>query len=258
MPPKKPIKPLSRKEEKPLLKAGLKLFSSGFPNPDRIGCPEPMTIQTLALRSLQLTLPERERWFDHMTICSPCFNLYRGLVRKKQFRGRATKVVLCAAVLLGGGLATWWGISRFHSQQGARPESPQAVQPVSPPEKGVSAPAKPVEVLAYTPMVLDLRNQAITRGSGSRHGKTTIPSVPRQRLELSIYLPVGSEEGEYQIRLLGENSAVLIETKGTARLENHRTVLRSQIDLTQLPAGIHRLGIRQEEWNWAYYPILVQ
>ncbi len=258
MPTKKPIKPLSRKEEKPLLKAGLKLFSSGFPNPNRIGCPEPATIQTLALRSLQLTLPERERWFDHMTICSPCFNLYHGLVRKKQFRGRLTKLALGVAVLLGGGMATWWGISHFHSQQGARSESPQASHPIPPPEKGVSAPAKPVEMLAYTPMVLDLRSQAITRGSGRRHGKTTIPSVPRQRLELSIYLPVGSEEGKYQIRLLGETSAVLIETKGSARLENRRTILRLQMDFTQVPAGIHSLGIRQEEWNWAFYPILVQ
>ena len=154
---KTPVKPISRKEEKPLLKAGLRLFSSGFPNPGRVGCPGLPRIETLALHSLQLTLPERERLFDHMTICSPCFNQYHVLVRKKRLHRRLTKSTLYTLLILSVGVATWWGIIRFHSPKGSQVVKRQLEPQVLPPEE-VNRKPKPAEVLAYTFMVIDLRD----------------------------------------------------------------------------------------------------
>ncbi len=249
----KVMKSAAKQEEKELLDAGLELFSSGFPNRDRIGCPNPSVIESMALRSLQLSLAERERWLDHMTICSPCFNQYHALVRKKRSRWRLTKMALCAALLVSGGVATWWGINRLHHQRGPRTEIQQAVQPIPVPKTGVAKNPQPPAVVAYTPMVLDLRSQAVTRGARSSTGKATIPSIPGKRLDLSIYLPVGSEEGEYQIRLMNRDSAILLECKGTATLVDGRTVLRAKMDLTQVPSGKYRIAVRQGQWDWAFY-----
>ena len=254
---KTPVKPISRKEEKPLLKAGLRLFSSGFPNPDRVGCPDPYRIETLALHSLQLTLPEREKLFDHMTICSPCFNQYHALVRKKRLHRRLTKSTLYTLLLLSVGTATWWGITRYHFPKSAQVVKRQPEPPVLPPEE-VNKNPQPAEALAYTPMVIDLRDQAVTRGSENKHGRRDIPKVPRQRLDLSVVLPIGSEEGKYQLRLLRQSSAILLDTKGVATFHNHRVILQAKMDLTQVMTGNYRLAIRQGEWDWAYYSIRVQ
>jgi hypothetical protein len=258
MAPQTPVKSISRKEERTLLKAGLRLFSSGFPNPKRINCPAPATIETLALRSLQMSLPDREKLFDHMTICSPCFNQYHSLVRKKQLHRRLTKLTLYTVLLLSMGAATWWGITRFHSPQGSQVASRQPKHPVSPPVGEGTTTPKPAEGLAYIPMVLDLRNQAVTREPENKHGKASIPTVPRQHFDFSIYLPIGSEEGKYQIRLLNQSSKILSDTKGVARFQDHRVVLMARMDLTQVSIGKYRLAIRQGEWNWAYYSIQVQ
>ena len=258
MAPQTTVKPISRKEEKTLLKAGLRLFSSGFPNPKRINGPTPATIETLALRSLQMSLPEREKLFDHMTICSPCFNQYHSLVRKKQLHRRLTRLTLYTALLLSVGAAIWWGITRFHSPQGSQVASQQPKHPVSPPVGEGTTTPKPAEVLPYIPMVLDLRNQAVTRGPENKHGKASIPTVPRQHLDFSIYLPIGSEEGKYQIRLLSQSSKILSDTKGVARFQDHRVVLMAKMDLTQVSTGNYRLAIRQGEWDWAYYSLQVQ
>ena len=167
-------------------------------------------------------------------------------------------MALCAALLVSGGVATWWGVNRFHPHQGSPTEGQQAVQPISVPKTGVAKNPQPPAVVAYTPMVLDLRNQAVTRGANSRPGKVIIPCIPRQRLDLSIYLPVGSDEGEYQIRLMNPASRVLLETRGTAKLLDGRTILRSKMDLTSVPIGNYRIAIRQGRWSWAYYSVQVQ
>ena len=90
MPQTKPIEMMSRKEEKEWTTAGRHLFLTAFPNPDRIGCPGPETLRVLALDALKLALPEREKWLDHMTCCSPCFQEYYSLSEKARTTKRMT------------------------------------------------------------------------------------------------------------------------------------------------------------------------
>ena len=48
MSPQKPIKMLSRQEEKELLRSGEDVLLSEFPNPERLGCPGTEILRTLA------------------------------------------------------------------------------------------------------------------------------------------------------------------------------------------------------------------
>src|SRR2546429_9790793 len=74
MSPQKPIRMLSRQEEKEMLSLGEELLLTDFPNPERLGCPRTAPLRTLALRSRGLPVSERNRLLGHMICCSPCFS----------------------------------------------------------------------------------------------------------------------------------------------------------------------------------------
>jgi hypothetical protein len=65
-------------------------------------------------------------------------------------------------------------------------------------------------------------------------------------MNLMIYLPLGMEEGPYQVTLSSGNGPALLQLAGEARLENGLAVLRVQADLSSLPAGTNRLRFRRQ------------
>jgi hypothetical protein len=77
-------------------------------------------------------------------------------------------------------------------------------------------------------------------------------------LELAIYLPIGSREGDYDVQLFEEPGKPVASVLGTAKLENQNTVVRAEIDLRGIPSGRYLLGIRRQGLVWAYYPALVR
>ena len=143
MPSQKPIKLVSKQEEKELLSIGEELFRTEFPNPERSGCPGGETLRTLAFRSQKLPLSERNRYFDHMTCCSPCFSEFSALVDQARYRKRIVVVGICALLLMTIGLATWLGLSHWRSTPGesitrkppsaGRPEPERKPQQENPP-----------------------------------------------------------------------------------------------------------------------------
>ena len=78
---------------------------------------------------------------------------------------------------------------------------------------------------------------------------------PARALDLSVYLPIGSEVGPYEIHLAREAETPLINASGAATLENRIIVLRSPVDLTELPPGRYRLGVRKGEFRWMHYTV---
>jgi len=100
-------------------------------------------------------------------------------------------------------------------------------------------------------VLLDLRNRGTTRGASTKTGEDL--ALPRGRLKLSIYLPIGSEEGLYEVRISGRGQSQ--GAKGQTSFRNHITVLTIGIDATPFEAGSYVLAIRQVGWGWYRYPV---
>jgi len=73
-----------------------------------------------------------------------------------------------------------------------------------------------------------------------------------------LYLPIGSREGRYDFALLNDRSVELLHGSGTAQLENHMVVLRSEINATSVPPGTYFLGLRQKGMEWTRFPIEIK
>ena len=149
-----------------------------FPNPERKGCPGQESLRELANRPR----PTRDAVWEHVTHCSPCYQEFLGLrtqVKAEFQRQRRTvlrrrlAVAAVLVVLVGGGIATY-EISR----RGAF-RSPPAYAP-------------------YESASLDLKDRSVTRSVEKQAPKTQPLILPAKRLDLSIFLPIGSEPGRYE------------------------------------------------------------
>jgi hypothetical protein len=78
--------------------------------------------------------------------------------------------------------------------------------------------------------------------------------LPKGRLRLSIYLPIGSEEGDCEVRISGQQNWVLT-AKGKAAMQNHLNILTVEVDTSTFEAGKSNLAIRQAGWGWNRYPL---
>jgi hypothetical protein len=85
-----------------------------------------------------------------------------------------------------------------------------------------------------------------------------VASLPAKPLELSVYLPIGSEEGQYDVQILRPVEAPSVTVAGSAVFENRTLVLRLRADLTGLTPGRYRLGLRKGNFRWAYYEVSVR
>jgi hypothetical protein len=72
-----------------------------------------------------------------------------------------------------------------------------------------------------------------------------------------LELPIGSNEGPYDVALLNPSGAELSRTSATAKLEDHIVVLRADVDLTGVSPGSYVLGLRQSGLEWMRFPIRV-
>ena len=125
------------------------------------------------------------------------------------------------------------------------PEHPPAQTP-NPPELDKQ---KPPEVQVA---VLDLRKRGIPRGASNNPPRDL--NLPKGRLKLSIYLPFGSELGQYEVRISGRMKQVAT-ARGLAVMRNHITVLDVEVDTGAFEAGNYTLAIRQVGWGWYQYSV---
>lgn len=108
----------------------------------------------------------------------------------------------------------------------------------------------------YQLAVLDLRKWQLFRGENNPSYAPL--QLQRERLAITILLPTGREPASYEVTVSHAAGQVLIRTTGDGRFEDHTTVLHVKVDLTALPAGMYQLGIRQQGWDWTYYPLLLK
>lgn len=231
---------MTKNAEKRLLELGQEVFANSFPNPERKGCPGPGILKRIVIGEGLLNEDE-EQWISHCSRCSPCFKEFgefrRAFVRQRRVRRISVVAVVIAAVCIG----TWLAVGRRAS-----------VKPGSNVAMNSGAPEFPIQVV-------DLRNWSAVRSDEAvpSPGQTPL-ELQRERATLVIYLPLGSQPGNYEVEIVNAKSQGALAVSGIARIENGITILRVRMDLSKLSPGQYSLGIRQPPWDWRYYPFALR
>ena len=225
----------SRRQERNLLRAAADAARSEFDSPERIDCPAPHTVELLARRSSSLT--ETPDLIDHIATCSPCFVEYSRYRAAYKRRIRIYSSLASAAALV----VIWLALIRLF--------------PVGQTSISRNEIARGGEPLAR---ILDLRMSSVPRGDTPAPQAAEAPRLPRARLDLSIYLPVGSEEGIYEIALVGASGQSVLTSSGEAKLQNFVDVLTAKLDLSGLARGPYELRLRRVQGQWNSYPIALE
>jgi hypothetical protein len=210
------------KEEKRILGVLSQGLAGEFPNPKRVGCPGTVFLEGVA--SHQIPLSEAEKWLDHLGSCSPCFlefTAIRKKLRKRRWFG------------LGGGLVV--GLVALALWIALHPHS---------------------DVGRDQTAILDVRGYSAERGGESPSNQPPL-ELGRNTRHLVLYLPIGSRQGSYDLVMLNQIGNELFHGGGIAQLENHVVVLRTDIDLADLPAGLYSLGLRPRGFRWTRFPVRV-
>lgn len=203
-----------------------------FPNPDRVGCPDPAVLDAISRRKTQMT----QEQLHHITHCSPCFRTFLS-VREEIGKRRAIRfriaVAACAAAIAVGAIIYT-----------------VANRSTSPAQMAVVA----------TPATLDLRPLSEYRGTDSGRAAVAKPPLilPRKNLHLTLYFPVGADEGPYSLQLLDGQLHALLKQHLTATLQNQVVRASVDLDLRSFSPGIHMLAIQKTGDEWRTYPVLLQ
>ena len=104
-------------------------------------------------------------------------------------------------------------------------------------------------------VVLDLRGRSTARGENPSETSQPPLEVPRSAKSLNLELPIGSNEGAYDVALLNLSGAELFRVSATAKLEDHIVVLRANVDLATISPGSYFLGVRQPGLEWTRFSI---
>jgi hypothetical protein len=217
-------KPYSAKEEKRALDALGRGLLKEFPNPERAGCPGSDVLRRIASRTMPLA--EAEKWLDHLGSCSPCYADFSEFRNAHALRRKRTLLAVAASILIAAGIAGWVLIQK-HS-----------------------------EALVAQTAVLDLRNRSLPRGTEPNPAEPL--EVSRAATHWSIYLPLGSSEGQYDIRVVTPSGELRVSTSGRAELNDHITLLRVALRLSSELPGHYILQIRKDGSERTSYPLLVR
>lgn len=212
------------------------LLGGGYPNPERVGCPGSRVLEELARDRIDLR--DAKYWILHLGCCSPCFIEYttfrRQAMRRKRLEYAVAIAAMVALFVVGGWL---WQTHRFPGS-GGMPNVPT--------------------VAAYQPVTLDLRNWIVFRGEQPQSAPAGPIQLPRGRLDLRIFLPVGSESGKYEVQVSPKMGKPLVTATGYAVIQNGITVLKVKLDTLRLNPGNYVLRIGQPGEATNFYPLLVK
>jgi len=215
----------SERDEKRILDALGRGLLKDFPNPDRAGCPGPDVLRKIV--SHEMPLPEAEKWLDHLTSCSPCYADFSQLRTVVERRRSQTLLAIAASILIVIGVAGW---ALFFKQKG-----PAGVQSA----------------------VLDLRNRSVPRGGEANPGEQPL-EASRGVKRVNVYLPLGSAEGPYELRIATTTGSAIFTTNGVASLKDGVTSIEAAVDLSSAPSGRYVLQIRRPNSEWNSYPLLLR
>jgi hypothetical protein len=226
----------TRSQERLLLRAVAAAIKTDFPNPERCGCPNPEAVRNLAQRRIPLS--QTGDLVDHIATCAPCFDAYSRLRRRRRIVrviGPVVVGIICVIAL-------------------AVMSSPHRVPPAQSRQQ-LLANLPPIPVM---PVTIDYRQTSPTRSPELQVGVGETPRLPRGVLDLTILLPVGTEDGEYSIELRTSGTQAFVHASGPAKWDGHAVTLATRIDIRQVAAGVYTLALRKDGASWRTYRVIVE
>ena len=173
-----------------------------------------------------MPLSEADRWLDHFSSCSPCFQEFTQFRKQAADRRRTQVWLAVAAVVLLAAVGWLWVSSRSSTQTTAT-------------------------------VVLDLRERSVARGNNPSGPDQSPLKIPRSAKQVVIDLPIGSKEGSYDLALLNAAGDEVSRASGTAKLENQIVILRADIDIANVHAGSYVLTMHPAGLEGSLYPVRV-
>lgn len=172
-----------------------------------------------------MPLADAEKWLDHLGSCSPCYRDFSQL--RAAYRQRRTRRILAAAasVLIVVGLTTWAILSQHNTGRIAA--------------------------------VVDLRDRSIARGTEPPLTESAL-QLPRNVAHLDIYLPLGSSDGPYDLRITSLRNELFFSGTREANLNSGLTVLRVDIGTSIAKPGDYLLQIRKHDSEWVSFSVQVR
>ena len=216
-----------------------KVLGRANPNPTRAGCPPREVLIALSRRERPIEDPA----YEHLTKCSPCYREFRAF-QDASARSRRTKrltwVAAVAAVVLVAGAAAWFLLS---AREGVSPGSESAAQ------RNQAVPVQRAE--------LDLRKYVVARSEREKSEQQPV-SLTRDRLSLTVLLPVGSEPGTYEVQVVDSELKSRASGSGSAEIRTFVTTLETTLDLRSVPSGPYQLALRRQGEEWQLFPARVE
>jgi len=215
----------SAKEEKRALDALGRGLLKEFPNPERVGCPGSELLRGIASRKVPLA--QAEPWLNHLTSCSPCYRDFNQFREADQRARRRILLAVAASILVVATAGIWWVIRTQN------------------------------EIQSTESAVLDLRNRSLTRGSDAVPDEPPL-EIRRNVARMDIYLPLGSTEGPYEVRIVTTSGESIATTSGIAKLNDSITSLQVAVNLSRARPGQYVLQVTQAGSEWNSYPLLLR
>ena len=224
----------ARRVERRLIKTAGAALRGNSTNPERIGCPDPSAVEAVVRRRLKF--PGLVDVVDHIATCAPCFEQYNRQRQRLRIRNAGTAMLGCVVLLVLG----------FLWLRGPA-KGPNRNEPVA---KQVSAP-----VLTAT---LDYRSWTADRSDQSRPRPTEPPHLTRGQLDLTIMLPIGTEDGIFTVQFRTSTNESVAEATGTATWDGTAEALKIRADLRGVRAGRYTVAIQSRNSSVRLYPLVLE
>jgi hypothetical protein len=216
---------------------GRKHSKTGFPNPNRVGCPNSSTLRAMANRDRRLTLGDLP---SHVVACSPCFQEYEEFRRRslivRRIKFTAASIAVAAMLFL---------TARFVLHYGRRSGEPS-----------VTAKERTPHITPF-PLRVELASFSPTRGDAGDDSEKRV-HLPQKLLRVDFILPLGMEPGEYEIRLQDSRGTVFIDKRARGRMNDGVISVGMDIDLVSASRGNLTLMIRPPGMDWRRFPAVVE
>jgi hypothetical protein len=175
-----------------------------------------------------MPLSEADKWLNHLGSCSPCYRDFLQLQAAHRARRRQTLFAIAASILIVVTLVGWV-VVRQQKQQ------PLVVQTA----------------------VLDLRNRSLSRGAESNPSEPPL-EIHHAVKHLTVYLPLGSPEGPYEMRITTAGGNTVFTSSGVAFLKEGTTSLDTAVDLSSAAPGQYVFQVRRADSEWNSHGLLLR
>ena len=113
------------------------------------------------------------------------------------------------------------------------------------------------EPLVTQTAVLDLRDRSPQRGAEPSPAMPPL-EIAHNVSNVQIYLPFGSDEGIYDVRIMTTQSESVLVATGRAKLKQGLTSMGVDVPPSTIRQGRYILQIRKRGWEWSSFPLVVR